>query len=58
MNAINGGSFAVTAARKTSRRLANDTVIEWLLGQEERMAWAPYARSASSRIASSVTAPT
>ena len=37
MNAINGGSFAVTAARKTSRRPANDTVIEWLLGQEERM---------------------
>lgn len=37
MNAINGGSFAVTAARKTSKRPANDTVIEWLLGQEERM---------------------
>lgn len=37
MNAINGGSFAVTAARKTSTRPANDTVIEWLLGQEERM---------------------
>jgi hypothetical protein len=37
MNAINGGSFAVTAARKTSKRPANDTVIDWLLGQEERM---------------------
>lgn len=37
MNAINGGSFAVTAARKASKRPANDTVIEWLLGQEERM---------------------
>jgi len=37
MNAINGGSFAVTAARKSSRRPANDAVIDWLLGQEDRM---------------------
>ena len=37
MNAINGGSFAVTAARKASTRAANDAVIDWLLGQEERM---------------------
>ncbi len=37
MNAINGGSFAVTAARKTSSRPANSAVIDWLLGQEERM---------------------
>ncbi len=37
MNAVNGGSFAVTAAHKTSTRKANDTVVDWLLAQEERM---------------------
>ena len=37
MNAINGGSFAVTAAKKTSSRKPNTPVIEWLLGQEDRM---------------------
>jgi hypothetical protein len=37
MNAVNGGSFAVTAAKPGSKRNRNDTVIEWLLGQEERM---------------------
>jgi hypothetical protein len=37
MNAVNGGSFAVTAAHKTSSRKANSTVVEWLLAQEERM---------------------
>ncbi len=37
MNGINGGSFAVTAAPKASSRPANDAVIDWLLGQEERM---------------------
>jgi hypothetical protein len=37
MNAVNGGSFAVTAARKTSKLKSNDTVIDWLLGQEDRM---------------------
>jgi hypothetical protein len=37
MNGINGGSFAVTAARKTSALKANEPVIDWLLGQEERM---------------------
>ena len=37
MNGVNGGSFAVTAARKTSKIRSNDAVIEWLLGQEERM---------------------
>ncbi|HEX8077051.1 MAG TPA: methyltransferase C-terminal domain-containing protein, partial [Chthoniobacterales bacterium] len=37
MNAVNGGSFAVTAAHKTSPRKANSTVVEWLLAQEERM---------------------
>ena len=37
MNAINGGSFAVTAARKESKLRSNDTLINWMLGQEDRM---------------------
>jgi hypothetical protein len=37
MNAVNGGSFAVTACHKASHRPANDAVIGWLLEQEERM---------------------
>jgi hypothetical protein len=37
MNAINGGSFAVTATKKTSCLKPNDTLIEWLLGQEYKM---------------------
>lgn len=35
MNTINGGSFAVTAARKKSARRAEQRVIDWLLQQEE-----------------------
>jgi hypothetical protein len=37
MNAINGGSFAVTAARGQSRLKADDVMIDWLLEQEKRM---------------------
>jgi hypothetical protein len=37
MNAINGGSFAVTAAKKGSPIKPNSAVIGWLLDQEERM---------------------
>jgi C-methyltransferase C-terminal domain/Putative zinc binding domain/Methyltransferase domain len=37
MNGINGGSFAVTAAHRGSRRHANRPMIEWLLDQEMRM---------------------
>ena len=38
MNAVNGGSFAVTAARAENRSIrANDAVVNWLLEQEERM---------------------
>jgi hypothetical protein len=37
MNGVNGGSFAVTAALRTSTRKPNAAVIDWLLGQEERM---------------------
>lgn len=37
MNAVNGGSFAVTAARKSSSRPANMPIVNWLLEQEDRM---------------------
>lgn len=37
MNGVNGGSFAVTAALKSSPIRANDAVINWLLEQEDRM---------------------
>ncbi|MEQ1831238.1 MAG: class I SAM-dependent methyltransferase [Pirellula sp.] len=37
MNNINGGSFAVTAARKDSSHPQNKPVIDWLLQQEDRM---------------------
>jgi hypothetical protein len=37
MNAINGGSFAVTAAHAESELKANTPLIEWLLGQEDRL---------------------
>jgi hypothetical protein len=37
MNAINGGSFAVSAAKRNSPVKANPTVVDWLLEQEERM---------------------
>lgn len=36
-NSINGGSFAVTAALQTSRHVANNPVIDWLLRQEDAM---------------------
>lgn len=38
MNAVNGGSFAVTAAKASNNLVrANDAVIDWLLQQEDRM---------------------
>jgi hypothetical protein len=37
MNSVNGGSFAVTAVRNNDPRQGSEAVIEWLLGQEERM---------------------
>jgi hypothetical protein len=37
MNAVNGGSFAVTAALAHSACKANDALIDWLLDQEDRM---------------------
>lgn len=37
MNSVNGGSFAVTAAKANSCVPSNDAVINWLLEQEDRM---------------------
>jgi hypothetical protein len=38
MNAVNGGSFAVTAAKASNNNIRpNDAVINWLLEQEDRM---------------------
>lgn len=37
MNAVNGGSFAVTAARRSDRRNASSAIIDWLLTQEQAM---------------------
>jgi hypothetical protein len=37
MNAINGGSFAVTACKTGARYCANEPVIEWMLQQEDDM---------------------
>jgi len=37
MNAINGGSFAVTAVRESDPRRGAEAVINWLLEQEDRM---------------------
>ena len=37
MNAVNGGSFAVTAAHRNAKVPSNDAVIGWLLEQESRM---------------------
>ncbi len=37
MNSVNGGSFAVTAARKDDPSYKQSAVVNWLLEQEERM---------------------
>ena len=37
MNAVNGGSFAVTAAKRSSRYQPDAAMIDWLLEQEHRM---------------------
>ena len=36
-NAINGGSFAVTASKKDSSHISNNPVINWMLTQEENL---------------------
>lgn len=37
MNAVNGGSFAISAVHAASSRPSNNAVIDWLLAQEDRM---------------------
>lgn len=37
MNAVNGGSFAITACRKTARYISNKPIINWMLKQEKDM---------------------
>jgi len=37
MNSVNGGSFAVTAAKKLSSLEPNQPIIDWILEQEQRM---------------------
>ncbi len=37
MNAVNGGSFAVTAAKRKNPVRRNDVTADWMLEQEERM---------------------
>ncbi len=37
MNSINGGSFAVTAAKINSKYIPNTPIIDWLLNQEDEM---------------------
>jgi hypothetical protein len=37
MNSVNGGSFAVTAAHAQSPHKPNETLIKWLLDQEDRL---------------------
>jgi hypothetical protein len=37
MNAINGGSFAITACKKNASHKSNQPIIEWMLRQEDDM---------------------
>jgi hypothetical protein len=37
MNAINGGSFAVTVCKKNAKYKSNDPIINWLLKQEDNL---------------------
>ena len=37
LNGINGGSFAISAVRKSDGREGERAVLDWLLGQEQRM---------------------
>jgi hypothetical protein len=37
MNAVNGGSFAVTAVHRASGHRGNSVMVNWLIEQEERM---------------------
>ena len=37
MNAINGGSFAITACKKNAHFISNQPIIDWMLRQEDDM---------------------
>jgi len=37
VNAINGGSFAVTACKKSAKYISNNPIIKWMLRQEKDM---------------------
>jgi hypothetical protein len=37
MNAVNGGSFAVTACKKDAKYISNKPIIDWMLKQEDVM---------------------
>jgi hypothetical protein len=37
MNSINGGSFAVTACKKSAAHISNQPIINWMLRQEDEM---------------------
>jgi hypothetical protein len=37
MNSINGGSFAITAAKSSSKLIPNNAIINWMLKQEENL---------------------
>jgi hypothetical protein len=37
MNAINGGSFAITACKKTAKYKSNTPLINWMISQEDHM---------------------
>jgi hypothetical protein len=37
MNAINGGSFAVSACKKSAKYISNKPIIDWMLKQEKNM---------------------
>ena len=37
MNSINGGSFAVTACKKSAKYIVNNAVVNWLIDEESKM---------------------
>ena len=37
MNSINGGSFAVTACKKSAKYKSNNSLIDWLIHEEKKM---------------------
>jgi hypothetical protein len=58
MNAVNGGSFAVTAVRRDDPRRGSEAVVAWLWSRRSGWACPRRAPTATSRSACSATAPT